>query len=159
MSGGHVYHYFKTKEDIIAGMAELRLESQGARFRQVMNADNPLEAFLAGIDPCTTPKQSEPGLGLLLDVMQEARTNERVAKILRTHSAQERKMLEQIISRGQARGQINPALNPKLAAQLLMSIGDGLHLMSIRSPRFNRKENSRLLKVLIERFLEIPAPR
>jgi AcrR family transcriptional regulator len=147
ISPGHLYHYFASKEAIVAAMVEGGLEAASERFSQIVDSPEVQQ---------TKARPDRAGRVLLLDMLAEAERNPALAKVLQEHSRNVRRFLAEFIRRGQARGQIDPSLEPDLTAAILISVFDGLKTLSIRDPKIDAKKSTKLLTTLITRFLTPP---
>ena len=152
ISPGHLYHYFSSKEAIVAAMAEIRLEEAAARFGQLAEGSSVLEAFLAQLDRLNSRRHGavQP---LLLEMLSEAGRDPAMAKVVQDTSRAGRALLAEVLRKGQARGEIDASLDPEMAAALLMSLMDGAKALSIRAPDLDGKAAIELLKMMIGRFL------
>jgi TetR/AcrR family transcriptional regulator, repressor for uid operon len=155
ISPGHLYHYFASKEAIVAAMVEGGLEAASERFSQIVDSPDVLAAFASEVQQ-TKARPDRAGRVLLLDMLAEAERNPALAKVLQEHSRNVRRFLAEFIRRGQARGQIDPSLEPDLTAAILISVFDGLKTLSIRDPKIDAKKSTKLLTTLITRFLTPP---
>jgi TetR/AcrR family transcriptional regulator, repressor for uid operon len=158
ISPGHLYHYFASKEEIIAGMAEARLAFAAECFSRVVEGPDPIAALVAGIELGKArfdPKGQ--GQSLLLEIMAEAGRNPAVAKILQEHSKAVRALLADVLRKGQARGLVDESLDADLAAAVLLSVIAGSKTLTIHDPKLDMKKSAGLLQLLITRFLTPPA--
>ena len=152
ISPGHLYHYFSSKEAIVAAMAEIRLEEAAARFGQLVEGSSVLEALIAQVDRLHAGHRgaAQP---LLLEMLAEAGREPAMAKVVRDISRAMRDLLADLLRKGQTRNEIDPGLDPEIAAALLMSVIDGSKTLGIRAPDLDPEQTIALLKLLIARFL------
>jgi AcrR family transcriptional regulator len=155
MSPGHLYHYFDSKEAIIAALFELRLEREAAIVGELTltpNADL-IGAICGWLDQRVKDVRSH-GSSLGLEMRAESARNPTVAKIASRADRGTRELLSRVIRKGQERGQVDPGLDPDNVAAVVHSIIFGLNrLGAIRDSTFDVKAASAMLKLLIERFL------
>jgi TetR/AcrR family transcriptional regulator, repressor for uid operon len=156
ISPGHLYHYFASKEAIIAGMAEARLAFAAECFNRVVEGPDLISALVAEIE--LGKAQVDPkGQPLLLEIMAEAGRNPAVAKILQEHSKAVRALLTDVLRKGQSRGLVDESLDAELTAAVLLSVVGGSKTLTIHDPKLDMKKSADLLQLLITRFLTPPA--
>jgi AcrR family transcriptional regulator len=152
ISAGHLYHYFESKEAIVAGMAEIRLEQATARFEHMMKSSDPIGTLIAEIKGARTHKDAADQ-ALQLDVMAEARRNPAMAKIVQESVLKGRALMAAVLREGQERGQVDSSLDPESTAAVLIGVVEAFRLMAIRDPKLDMKKSSELVKTMILRFL------
>lgn len=157
ISPGHLYHYFPSKEAIVAGLIEVGLAQTLEQFRRMVDGPDVLAAFLAEFDRVQTSRNRSIQL-LLFDMLSEAGRNAEIRKILRKYSLEICEMLADFLRKGQSQGRIDPQLDPDIAAATLLSIIDGSIVLAARHPKFDAKQTNEYLKLLIKRFLAPPEP-
>lgn len=152
ISPGHLYHYFASKEAIVAAMAGIRLQEEAARFERLEEGASVLDALIALVDRFRIGRHSakQP---LLLEMLAEAGREPAMAKVVQEISRAMRGLLADLLRKGQARGEIDAGLDPELAAALLMGVLDGGKALGIRAPELDEEKVVCLLKLLIARFL------
>jgi AcrR family transcriptional regulator len=158
ISSGHLYHYFDSKEAIIAAMAQANLDRATAHFNQLVETTDAVGSLvleLAKLDAMI----KRPGQPLALDMFAEARRNLALADILQEHSRGMRGLLADLLRKGQARGEVDPDLDPESAATILISLTDGTKTLGIRNPKLDVKKTSKMFTTLVSRFLAPPAKR
>lgn len=155
ISPGHLYHYFETKETIMAAIAGSGLEYAKSRFAQILEGSNPIKAIVSELDLLNT-RHKDSGPGVLLDVLAEAGRDPTIGKIVEENSASMRQLLAEFLRKGQTNGQIDPGLDTDTAAAVLISLIDGSKALSIRAPNLGRKRRSKVLEQMITRFLSPP---
>lgn len=153
MSSGHLYHYFSSKEEIVAAMAELRLTTAMNVMAQLLSGPDPFAAFLDTF--CRPAAASDPDTSyLLLEVLAEAGRNPDIATMIREHTQRARTLLSEMIICGQADGNMDAGLDPDLAASILIGIViDGMKALPIRNPDLPREKVAEMLQLLVTRFL------
>jgi len=152
ISPGHLYHYFETKESIIAAIVGAGLEYVRTRAAQIPASANPITAVIAEIEHFNADyKKSGPGI--LLDMLAEAGRDPAIGKLLQDASASMRDLMTDLLRRGQAGGQIDPHLDTDTAAAVLLSIIDSSKALSIRVPSLDAKRRAKVIEQMITRFL------
>ncbi|WP_158915148.1 TetR/AcrR family transcriptional regulator [Caulobacter sp. S45] len=155
ISPGHLYHYFETKESIIAAIADSELEYAKSRSAQMLESSNLIAALISEIE-LVNIRHKETGPGVLLDMLAAAGRNAAVGNILRENSASVCELLAEHLRSGQASGQIDAGLDADTAAAVLLSLIDSSKTLSIRVPNLDPKKRSKALEQLITRFLSPP---
>ncbi len=100
ISPGHLYHYFSSKEAIVAAMAEIRLEEAAARFGQLVEGSSVLEAFLAQVDRLHSWRRGAAQRSLLLEMLAEAGREPAMAKVVQDTSRAMRDLLAEVPPQG-----------------------------------------------------------
>ena len=158
ISPGHLYHYFPSKEAIIAAITAVGLENVEARFAQMTGSSNAITALVSQLDRIKNKKDKRMRARklLLLDMLAEAGRNPAIAKIVRKNTATLRVALVEFLRNAQARGQIDQSLDANVTAGVLLSLMDGMRTLSIRDPGVDIAKSIEHLQILISRFLSPP---
>ena len=154
VSKGALYGYFPSKEAIIGAMADLHLTEMTQRFREAALGNDAIPALLGELR--RKKSQIRRATPMLLEMLTEADRNPAIAKIMRESSRRMRDLLADLLRKGQASHQIDPALDPETAATVLMGVLDGLKIVTLREPRFDLEEGLALMETMIARFLTPP---
>ncbi len=155
ISPGHLYHYFETKESIIAAIVAAGLEYVTVRAAQIPENANPIAAVIAEIEHFNADyKKSGPGI--LLDMLAEAGRDPAIGKLLQDSSASMRVLMADLLQSGQASGQIDPQLDTETTAAVLLSIIDSSKALSARAPSLDTKRRAKVVEQMITRFLSPP---
>lgn len=155
ISPGHLYHYFETKESIMATIAGSGLDYAKSRFAQILEGSDPIKAIISELELLNT-RHKESGPGVLLDVLAEAGRDPAIGNILQENSASMRGLLAEFLRRGQTNGQIDSGLDTDTAAAVLLSLIDGSKALSIRAPDLDERRRSKVLEQMVTRFLSPP---
>jgi TetR/AcrR family transcriptional repressor of uid operon len=155
MSPGHLYHYFDSKEAIVEGIFEMRLQEETEIVGELgltPNADF-VTAICGWLDQRMKDVRAH-GTSLGLEMRAESARNPAIAKIVSRADRRVRQFLSRLLREGQKREQVDPALDPESVAAVLHSIIFGLNrLGAVRDSTFDVKAAAATLKLLIERFL------
>ena len=152
ISPGHLYHYFESKEAIVAAMTEATMAEADTHLDLMAQSDDPIGTLVAKIES-TRAKHSDAAHFLVFDMLAEAGHNPSIAKILRDHSQALRSRFAGYLRAGQQGGKIDPSLDADLAAAVLMSAVEGVKAMRIRDPKLSKAGLGEHLTILIGRFL------
>ncbi len=153
MSAGGLYRYFKSKDDIIAGIAE----EEGAEYEAVIDflksAADPLNA-LELATPEILRELKDPGQGrLAIEVAAEALRNPRVADIVRNNEHRFKLALAEVFEAGQKNGTIDSSLPAGHLAELVSSVFSGLVTAGLSKAELGPKELQPSIIVLLRRLL------
>jgi TetR/AcrR family transcriptional regulator, repressor for uid operon len=125
LSPGTVYHYVRSKTDIIQGIIERERALTAALLRPLVDAedffivlDAALDALAAGL--------TQDGLVLSAEIAAEILRQPDLAAFSRAAEKETAAGLSAAIARGQARGPIDPSLDPTQAAAMVLALIDGL---------------------------------
>jgi TetR/AcrR family transcriptional regulator, repressor for uid operon len=125
LSPGTVYHYVRSKTDIIQGIIERERALTAALLRPLVDAedffivlDAALDALAAGL--------TQDDLVLSAEIAAEILRQPDLAAFSRAAEKETAAGLSAAIARGQARGPIDPSLDPTQAAAMVLALIDGL---------------------------------
>ncbi len=150
MSPGHLYHYFASKEAIIAAMTEVGLELATARLSRIMDRSDAVQALIHEVVWSKTGGDAA-SQSLLPEVMAEAGRNPVVAEILRDHTRRLCRLLADFLRRAQERGQIDGALDPELVETVLLSVIQGGKAFMFLQPDLDPVRANDFLESLLAR--------
>lgn len=156
VSSGHLYHYFDSKEAIVAAMVEIQLAHAMARYRGLMESPDPIRALIEDMKAPKTPKEVTSHT-MQFDMLAEARRNPVLAKIVHDSHRQIQELLSELLHQAQQDGRIDPTLDPGLAAMLLLGIHDSTKSTALRFPNADAKKSAELVEIMLTRFL-MPSP-
>lgn len=152
VSPGHLYHYFASKEDIVAAIAQAGVEGTAKALEEMLREADPFAALLQRVSQITRSGRIP---ATLLEMLSEAERNPAVAAIIREQSATIRGLFADILRKGQADGRVDASLDAGLAASLLISIlVDGMKTLPIRDPEVDLGKAGEMLGLLVVRFLQ-----
>lgn len=154
ISPGHLYHYFAGKEAIIGAITSAGLEYVRARFAELAEDQDPIQALVAELERLKALNRTKSGV--LLDVLAEAARNPMIGKVLQDTSEEMRQLLAEFLRRAQAHGRIDPDLDADAASALLISMIDSTKTLLIRAPDLDPNRSADVLGKMITRFLSPP---
>lgn len=155
ISPGHLYHYFPSKEAIVAAMGTVALAAGTAQFGELMKGSHALAALSTVIEEAKN-RSLRNDFVLILEILTEAGRNPKLAKILQAQSRSVRQALADFLRTSQAGGLIDPALDPEMTAAILFGLLDGTRMLAIRDPKIDMTRILDHLKILVARFLLPP---
>ena len=156
MSPGHIYHYFRNKEAIVAGIVEHRLAEvleHVELVRQNSQTTGVVEAWIAQIEPCMAPRVNREQTPIDLEILAEATRNEAVAGMVQQADAVSRARVLDLLKQLPVLRRLPPR---ELAARLavMKTIFDGLAIRTLCDPSMNRAATLRVIKRVIRTLLE-----
>lgn len=157
ISAGGLYRYYKTKDDIVVGIAEAEALENAPLIEALERNQDPLAA-LEEITPWILKAYDDPGYGrLAIEVLSEAGRNPRVAEILARNERELRGALEQALARGQEQGLVDNTLSSKQQARLVMALYGGLLAGDGSEARTKPSRLKAATVTLLRKFLSPPA--
>src|SRR4029434_5131536 len=135
MSPGNLYRYFRSKEDIIAGIAERDRAETAQHFAAVGEVN-----FLAGLRALAKQHLVERSLeevALCAEIMAESRRNPAVARIYQDIEADVRARFIELLKSTAERGEIRRDIELDGTVTVLFALADGLSWRRAVEPSFN----------------------
>ena len=126
ISPGGLYRYFESKEEIVVAIAEAD-RSDTQRLLGIMDGSDDVVEGLIAVFRLMIPAVADPDYGRLgLGVTAEAARNPKVGVLFTRNQVEVRNRLAVALGKGQSMGQVDRNLDPSAAAEVLLSIIDGL---------------------------------
>ncbi len=151
VSYGVVYHYFRSKEDIVEVTWKVSHETRATRYQiaqQKTTAPEVLAELLDLYMRRLEQPESGPEMRLRIQLFGEALLNPRIGENLRRTWDDVLVILEEIIGRGQERGEINPNLDTRALARFYIAIHDGFILQKTVDPEVDIRKLTEVLWAL-----------
>ena len=136
MSPGNLYRYFRSKEALIAGIAERDRAEVGQQFARA-DLSRGLFAVLEGMAHHYFAERPREQVLLCTEVMAEARRNPQIAGISTGFDADVRKWLGDLLRAATARGDIPGDIDLDAVITILMVIADGVWWRRALDPDFD----------------------
>lgn len=125
MSPGHLYHYFRSKEDLVEAIVEEDSVDSEAMMRELLLSSNILEALLQRVETIWT-KELRISRTLRTEILAEACRNRRISEIFRKHDGRIRRTLSEILMSAQEKNQVNKSIDPEGFATFIIGMISGL---------------------------------
>jgi TetR/AcrR family transcriptional repressor of uid operon len=138
VSAGAVYVYFKSKEELIAGIAERDRNKLAGEFAALAQEPD-LTAALARLGAHYAVEEPQHKRRMCVELGLEAGRNEAVGRIYHSVDRFVMDSFEQLFSRAVAEGRIKPDLDPRMLARIVAILGDGMFWRRATDPEFDIK--------------------
>jgi AcrR family transcriptional regulator len=136
MSPGNLYRYFRSKEALMAGIAERDRAEVGQQFASA-DLSHGLFAVLEGMAHYHFAVRPTEQVLLCTEVMAEARRNPEIARISASFDADVKKWLLELMRAAAERGDIPKDVDLEAAVTMLMIIADGVWWRRALDPDFD----------------------
>ncbi len=137
MSPGHIYHFFESKEAIIAALVQLQLERSIEMVRQLESADDLFQAMIDRVEVGLNEKTDLDQAALELEILAEAARNPAVAAIVRAADAVKRERLTGLHAAAR-RAQGLAAADDAAAVEVIMALFGGLSARAVSHPELDK---------------------
>ena len=135
MSPGNLYRYFRSKEEIIACIAERDRADAAEQFAAVGKGD--FFDGLAALAQHHLVERSAEEVALCAEIMAESRRNPAVARIYQDMEVDVRARFIALLQRAAERGEIRRDLDVDGVVTVLFALADGLSWRRAVEPSFN----------------------
>jgi len=135
MSPGNLYRYFRSKEDIIAGIAERDRAETAQQFAAVGQGD--FFDGLAVLAQHHLVERSVEEVALCAEIMAESRRNPAVARIYQDMERDVRERFVALLRTAAERGEIRRDIDFDGTVTVLFALADGLSWRRAVEPSFN----------------------
>ncbi|MBC2607861.1 TetR/AcrR family transcriptional regulator [Pelagicoccus albus] len=153
MSPGHLYHYFKGKEELIESLVENSAQHYEERLASLVETGDPLDAMLERAYEIWEDSTEGFGGRLLAELKAEASRNPKVQEIIRGYDARLHERFAKIIRFGQSTGTISKEIDALGFAVLIVSCIDGLRIAGHANGDFDLKAPTETLKLMVRKTL------
>jgi AcrR family transcriptional regulator len=161
MSVGHIYHYFDSKEAIIAAIVQRELVRQLESFEQVKQSEDVLQALVDGAEAGLAKRVDKRQSGLRLEILAEAGRNPKIAAALRAADETTRRNFRDLVATAVAAG---PRARLRAAEldgriEIVLGVFDGMMVRSVRHPAMDLAAALRAVKLVVRHLLTAPPER
>ena len=155
MSPGNLYRYFRSKEDIIAGIAERDRAEAAQQLASVGTGD-----FFEGLAALARHHLVESTIeevSLCAEIMAESRRNPEVARIYQDMERDMRARFIALLRDAAERGEVRRDIDLNGAVTVLFALADGLSWRRAVEPSFNAEAVLPLVLGMVHQLLRPPA--
>ena len=157
MSAGHIYHYFASKEAIIAAIVERDLEHMISSWAELKGArdvrDTMVKLVAGGVAHAMDPVAS----GLRLEILTEAGRNPEVARIMRAADCCcMASLTETLLAARREGGRQDDEDTLLLMTEIIAAMFEGLMIRALRNPELDRSRVSVMMQRVIRRIITSP---
>jgi TetR/AcrR family transcriptional repressor of uid operon len=151
MSVGHIYHYFDSKEALIAALVDSELRKQLARFETLRQQDDVLQALVDGAEEGLAARLDPTQAGLRLEILAEAGRNPKIAAVVQAADDATRRTLRDVVAKALPGSVPARALDARV--ELVIAIFEGMMIRAVRHPALDRAGVLAALKPAIRHIL------
>lgn len=125
MSPGNLYRYFRSKEELIAGISERNRADAVASFVEADQAQSFFDG-LAELARHHLVDRTDDEVGLCAEIMSESRRNPDIARLYHDIEQDIKNRVAAMLRRAAERGEIRSDFDIEAVATALMVLGDGM---------------------------------
>ena len=153
MSPGNLFHYFPTKQAIIAAIVDQEGSETAAYFASVQGSADAYGALLDFMDLVLALAADGDFVALALDIAAEAMRDTDIAARVARNDASLRGGLQTLLAEAAAAGQIDAALDAAQTAGWIAALIDGIFNRVAVDPDYAPLAQRASLHLLLARFL------
>lgn len=153
MSSGNIFHYFASKEAIIAAIVAEERREAADYFAELDAVEDQFGAILGFLDISLQYAADETYVRLVLEIAAEAIRNPTIGAMVAAVDADTRAGLAEVARRAIARGQVDAGLDPDRVATAITALIDGVFSRLAIDPQFKPLGEAPMLRLMVERFL------
>jgi TetR/AcrR family transcriptional repressor of uid operon len=153
MSAGNLYRYFRSKEAIIAAIAEAERVRNAALFELLQRAEDPVRGLIELARCYLREMNSRDAPMLCTEIIAEALRNPEIRTMFERNINEAHAACAQALRQGIAQGYVDPDLDVDVAVRMLMALGDGIVPHRVIADFMTDDRTEAVLAVLLERFL------
>lgn len=149
MSPGHIYHYFDSKEAIIAAIVDRDLEEMMEWTEIFYSSDDILQSMVDGVS-CGVEANTNPECAaLMLEIMAESARNPQIAATVQKSNQIARQRLNGLLIKEMAQRCAVSSVDVQVKTDLIAAMFDGLLMKSVHNPTLDKEA----LTVLMRRVM------
>jgi TetR/AcrR family transcriptional regulator, repressor for uid operon len=154
MSPGTLYHYFRSKTEIIAGI----IESEAEMTLELLSALKSTQDFFAALHEVLdviASEVTEQDLALHSEIAAEILRQPRLRSAQVELDRQALEIISEALSKAQHETQVDPTLDVDVTAKLILTLIDGLLWRATLEGAISLREQIPATKQLLSRMLEL----
>jgi AcrR family transcriptional regulator len=154
MSAGHIYHYFESKEAIIAAIVEQDLARVLTLTAELRSARDVQDAMIARVAKGVAEQLDPSAAALRLEIVAEATRNPGIAAMVRSADRRSLEGLtETIRSARLVAGHADSGLDTEALAEVVAAMFEGLQIRAVRNPDLDAERVTALYRRLLRDLL------
>jgi AcrR family transcriptional regulator len=157
MSAGNLYRYFRSKEAIIAAIAEADRVRNAAVFEILERTEDPVRGLACLARAFLRDMHGRDAPALCTEIIAESLRNPEMRAMFERNINEAHAACAAALRRGMERGFVDPAIDVDVTVRLLMALGDGIIAHRPMADFMTDDRVDTALDTLLERFLRPPA--
>ena len=153
MSAGNLYRYFRSKEAIIAAIAEAERVRNAALFDLLQRAEDPVRGLIELARRYLREMNERDAPMLCTEIIAEALRNPEIRTMFERNINEAHAACAHALRRGIERGSVDPDLDVDVAVRMMMALGDGIVAHRVMADFMTDDRIEAMLETLLERFL------
>ncbi|QQP91431.1 TetR/AcrR family transcriptional regulator [Skermanella sp. TT6] len=158
MSAGNLYRYFRSKEAIIAAIAEADRVRNAEIFEVLERTDDPVRGLCALARAFLREMHGREAPALCTEIIAEALRNPEIRAMFERNINEAHAACAKALRRGIEQGTVDPGIDVDVTVRLLMAMGDGIIAHRPMADFMTDDRIDAVLDTLLERFLRPGAP-
>lgn len=158
MSAGNLYRYFRSKEAIIAAIAEADRVRNAEIFEILERTDDPVRGLCALARAFLREMHGREAPALCTEIIAEALRNPEIRAMFERNINEAHAACAKALRRGIEQGTVDPGIDVDVTVRLLMAMGDGIIAHRPMADFMTDDRIDAVLDTLLERFLRPAAP-
>nr|WP_321271992.1 TetR/AcrR family transcriptional regulator [uncultured Tolumonas sp.] len=138
MSPGHIYHYFDSKEAIIAAIVERDLEEMMEWTEIFYSSDDILQSMVDGVTCGVEANTNQECAALMLEIMAESARNPQIAATVQKSNQIARQRLNDLLIKEMAQRCAISSVDVQVKTDLIAAMFDGLLMKSVHNPTLDK---------------------
>jgi TetR/AcrR family transcriptional repressor of uid operon len=153
MSAGNLYRYFRSKEAIIAAIAEIERERNNKALALLEQHEDPVDGMKA-LARFYGQETGDPIMAALCaETLAEAIRKPEIRAIFDTNVVEAHDAIARALRRGMATGHVDPSLDVDIAVRLMMAMCDGLTAHASMAAFMTPDRIDTTVSLLLDKFL------
>jgi TetR/AcrR family transcriptional regulator, repressor for uid operon len=153
MSAGNLYRYFRSKEAIIAAIAEAERVRNAALFELLERAEDPVRGLIELARRYLRDMKGRDAPMLCTEIIAEALRNPEIRTMFECNINEAHAACAHALRRGIEQGHVDSTLDVDVAVRMLMALADGIVPHRVIADFMTDDRTEAVLEVLLERFL------
>ncbi len=153
MSAGNLYRYFRSKEAIIAAIAEAERVRNSALFELLKRAEDPVLGLIELARRYLREMNGRNAPMLCTEIIAEALRNPEIRTMFERNINEAHAACAHALRRGIEQGHVDPALDVDVTVRMLMALGDGIVAHRVIADFMTDDRTEAVLETMLERFL------